>query len=146
MKKSYTINLFDLSGFKEFSKDLDKLVDALDSKEFMEFLAEKCIMELHRISNERLGGIKEDDVTYEEVDKYRSNHKVQIGEKSVKISNNTMADLSHLSDKTLNNYPNGISIAKLIEFGMGIPRNRRRRKWLGNTSQSEQELCKRLVL
>ena len=125
MGKKYKINLFDLDSYDKTLKDFNKLKNAIASPKFMEFLAEKCIMELHRISNERLGVIKEDDVTYEEVDKYRSNHKVQIGEKSVKISNNTMADLSHLSDKTLNNYPDGISIAQLIEFGMGIPRNSR---------------------
>ena len=126
MGKKYKINLFDLDSYDKTLKDFNKLKSALASPKFMEFLAEKCIMELSRISNERLGGIREDDVTYEEVDKYRSNHKVQITEKSVKISNNTMADLSHLSDKTLNNYPDGISIAQLIEFGMGVPRNPRR--------------------
>ena len=126
MGKKYKINLFDLDSYDKTLKDFNKLKNALASPKFMEFLAEKCIMELSRISNERLGGIREDDVTYEEVDKYRSNHKVQITEKSVKISNNTMADLSHLSDKTLNNYPDGLSIAQLIEFGMGVPRNPRR--------------------
>lgn len=123
MGKKYEINLFDLDSFDTAIKDFNKLKNALASPKFMEFLAEKCVMELSRISNERLGGIREDDVTYQEVDKYRSNHKVQIGKNFVKISNNTMADLSHLSDKTLNNYPDGISIAQLIEFGMGIPRN-----------------------
>ena len=38
MDKSYTINLFNLDGFDKFSKDLNKLVEALDSKEFMKFL------------------------------------------------------------------------------------------------------------
>lgn len=136
MGKKYRINLFDLDSYDKTINDFNTLKNAIASPKFMEFLAEKCIMELSRISNERLGGIKEDDVTYAEVDKYRSNHKVQISDKSVRISNGTMADLSHLSDRTLNNYPDGISIAQLIEFGMGIPRNRRRRKWLGNTSQS----------
>jgi hypothetical protein len=126
MGKKYKINLFDLDSYDKTLKDFNKLKNALASPKFMEFIAEKSIMELSRISNERLGGIKEDDVTYEEVDKYRSNHKVQITEKSVRISNNTMADLSHLSDRTLNNYPDGISIAQLIEFGMGVPRNSRR--------------------
>ena len=126
MGKKYKINLFDLDSYDKTLKDLNKLKNALASPKFMEFIAEKSIMELSRISNERLGGIKEDDVTYEEVDKYRSNHKVQITEKSVRISNNTMADLSHLSDRTLNNYPDGISIAQLIEFGMGVPRDSRR--------------------
>ena len=125
MKKKYKINLFDLDSYDTVMKDFAKLKRALSEPSFMQFVAEKCIMELSRISSERLGGIKEDDVTYSEVDKYRSNHRVDIYKKSVKISNDTMADLSHLSDRTLENYPDGISIAKLIEFGMGIPRNTR---------------------
>lgn len=125
MDKLYKVNLFDLDTFDAMTEDFTNLKQALESPDFMEFLAGKCIMELNWISNQKLGGIKEDDVTYLEVDKYRSNHKVQIEKDSVIISNDTMADLSHLSDKTMNNYPNGISIAKLIEFGMGIPRYRR---------------------
>ena len=125
MNKKYKINLFDLDSYDTAMKDFAKLKKAISSPDFMQYFAEKCIMELSRISSERLGGIKEDDVTYMEVDKYRSNHRVDISKKSVKISNDTMADLSHLSEKTLNNYPDGISIAKLIEFGMGIPRNSR---------------------
>ena len=31
-----------------------------------------------------------------------------------------MADLSGLSPETLNNYPNGFSIAKAVEYGTGI--------------------------
>lgn len=124
MDKKYEINLFDLDSYDTMLNDFQRLKKAIASPEFMDFLAEKCIMELSRISNERLGGIREDDVTYSEVDKYRSNHQVEVGTDFVRISNDTMADLSHLSENTLRNYPDGISIAKIIEFGTGIPRNR----------------------
>lgn len=117
MKNSYTINLFDLSGFNEFSKDLDKLVEALDSKEFMKFLADKCMAELKRITNDKL---RVEDYSTD----YRNNHRRRVTEKTVTISNNSMVDLSHLSPETLARYPNGLSLAKIIEFGTGIPRNR----------------------
>lgn len=125
MDKKYKIDLFDLDSYDALLSDFQRLKTAIASPEFMEFLADKCIMELSRISNEKLGGIREDDVTYSEVDKYRSNHEVEIGTDFVRISNDTMADLSHVSEKTLANYPDGLSIAKIIEFGTGISRNRR---------------------
>lgn len=124
MNKKYKVELFDLDSYDTMLRDFNKLKSAISSPQFMDFLANKCIMELSKISNERLGGIKEDDVTYSEVDKYRSNHKVEVGKDYVRLSNDTMAEIGHLSDRTLGNYPNGISIAKIIEFGTGIPRNR----------------------
>ena len=119
MKNSYTINLFDLDGFEEFSKDLDELVDALDSKEFMKFLADKCMAEVKRITSEKL---RTEDYSTD----YRSNHRRRVTDKKITISNSTMVDLSHLSPETLARYPNGLSLAKIIEFGTGIPRNRQR--------------------
>lgn len=117
MKNSYTINLFNLDGFEEFSKDLDKLVDALDSKDFMNFLADKCMEEVKRITSEKL---RTENYTTD----YRSNHKRRVTEKKITIKNNSMVDLSHLSPETLARYPNGLSLAKIIEFGTGIPRDR----------------------
>lgn len=118
MKKSYSINLFDLDGFKEFSKDLDNLVKALDSEEFMNFLANKCMEELKIITANKL---RTEDYSTD----YRSNHKKRISGKKIRLSNNSMVDLSHLSEETQSRYPNGLSLAKIIEFGTGIPRNRR---------------------
>lgn len=117
MDKSYTINLFNLDGFDKFSKDLNKLVKALDSKEFMKFLADKCMAELKVITNNKLR-------TENYSTDYRSNHRRRVNGKSITISNNSMVDLSHLSEETLARYPNGLSLAKIIEFGTGIPRNR----------------------
>ena len=124
MDKKYKVNLFEIDSFDTMLEDFNRLKKALASPQFMDFLAQKCILELSKISNEKLAGVKEDDITYTEVNKYRSNHKVKIGKNSVTISNDTMAEIGHLSETTLGNYPNGISIAKIIEFGTGIPRNR----------------------
>lgn len=117
MKNEYIINLFDLDGLDEFSKDLEKLVKALDSDDFMKFLADKCMEEVKEITNNKL---RTEDY---ETD-YRSNHKKKINGKTITISNNSMVDLSHLKESTLARYPNGLSLAKIIEFGTGIPRNR----------------------
>lgn len=117
MKRSYSIDMFDLDGFDEFSEDLDKLLKALDSEEFMEFLAKKCMEEVKRITNERL---RTENYTTD----YRSNHKYSIDGNVLTISNDSMVDLSEVSEETLANYPNGLSLAKIVEFGVGAPRRR----------------------
>lgn len=120
MRKKYEVNLFSSTSLDNYIKDLEKLKDAITSKDFMNFIADKCMLEINRISNERLDGIRDDDVFAEDVARYRANHKVEIQDDIIIISNATMADLSHVSAETLANYPNGFSIAKAIEFGTGI--------------------------
>lgn len=117
MDKSYTINLFDLDGFDKFSKDLDELIKSLDSKEFLEFLAKKCLDEVHRITDQKLR-------TERYATDYRSKHKRKISGKKITIRNDSQVDLSHLSEQTRSRYAGGLSLAKIIEFGTGIPRNR----------------------
>ena len=55
---------------------------------------------------------------------YRENNNYETTKDQVRIYNDSMVDLSNLSPETLANYPQGLSLAKLIEFGTGIPRNR----------------------
>jgi len=120
MAKSYEVDLFDIDSITKFEKVLMKMTSAIKGEEFMQFVAGKCMIELNRISNERLNGFTDKDMFSSEVDKYRTNHKVDIKPKEITIYNDTMADLSHVSDRTLANYPEGFSIAKAIEFGTGI--------------------------
>ena len=120
MARKYKIDIFDLDQWKEFEGDMVKLKSVVQSKEFMNYIADKCILKLSQISSEKLGGVRDDDVFYQDIDRYRTNHKVDVGTDVVIISNDTMADLSHVSERTLQNYPDGFSIAKAIEFGTGI--------------------------
>lgn len=120
MAKKYNINIYDVENISYFKTILLQLSKSLESEEFMQFIGNKCLLELNRISNERLDGFFETDMASSEVDKYRKNHKMTIKPKKINISNSTMADLSHVSPRTLENYPDGFSIAKAIEFGTGI--------------------------
>lgn len=120
MSKKYEIDIFDIDQFKSFEKDLKELAKKIKSKDFMNFVADKCMLQLTKISNEKLGGFAEDDMAQNDVNNYRSNHKVEVQDDIIIIRNDTMADLSHVSQRTLENYPEGFSIAKAIEFGTGI--------------------------
>ena len=120
MKSEYEFDILDVDGITDFTKQIKGLAKALDDEELMQFIGNKCMLELSRISNEKLGGFSESDMFSTEVDKYRSNHQLDVKVNELTISNDTMADLSHVSKKTLANYPDGFSIAKAIEFGTGI--------------------------
>ena len=109
--------VFSPRNFENSSKDLNKLIEVLDSKEFVKFIADKCMEEVKRITNEKLR-------TENYSTDYRSNHRRRVTDKKITISNNSMVDLSNLSSETLARYADGLSLAKIIEFGTGIPRNR----------------------
>ena len=115
---NYEINIFDVKSLDKFSTDLNKLEKALKSKAFLQFLADKCMVELNDIISKNLS---ESEYT-PQMSEYKDNNKVEIGKDYVKIYNNSMVDLSHVSSKTLENYTSGLSLSKLIEFGTGIPR------------------------
>ena len=113
----YEINIFDLNQVKDLEKNFSKLEDGLNSEDFMVFLADKCMVELNKIIDKELR-------TEEYETEYRDNNKYETTKNQIRISNDSMVDLSHLSPETLLNYPEGLSLAKIIEFGTGIPRRR----------------------
>jgi hypothetical protein len=115
------INLADNADVNTLFKDLDKLQTLFETTEFRKFIGDKCIETLRDISNEELSGINENDVAYSELIKYKMSHQYEVGDDYVLVFNDAMADLSHLSPDTLANYPDGLSIALLIEYGMGLP-------------------------
>ena len=117
MAKKYEIDIFDVENIKMAQNELSKVKDILNSESFMVFLAEKCMVELNNIIDKNL---RTEDY---ETD-YRENNNYETTKEQVRIYNDSMVDLSNVSEKTLINYPDGLSLAKLIEFGTGIPRNR----------------------
>ena len=113
------INLLDALDVQTLEKDLDKIAKTFSKKEFRKFIGDKCIKELRKISDEQLAGIDENDIAFSELIKYKMLHQMEVGEDYV-LFNDTMADLSHLNPETASKYPDGLSMAKLIEYGMGI--------------------------
>lgn len=113
----YEINIFDLEQIQGIEKKLSKLDEALQSEDFMVFLADKCMVELNKIIDKELR-----TEGYET--EYRDNNNYETKQGQVRIYNDSMVDLSNLSPETLLRYPEGLSLAKIIEFGTGIPRRR----------------------
>ena len=115
MDKKYEIDIFDLTQFKILEKDLNKLSKELDSEEFMNFISKKSMNELEKVIKNKLS-------TEDYSSNYRSSNHSEVKKEQVRIYNDSMVNLDHLSPKTLANYPNGLSLALLAEFGTGIPR------------------------
>lgn len=117
MDEKYEVDIFDLTQFKILEKDLNKISKQLETEEFMAFLSKKSMDELDKIIKNKLST---EDYTTD----YRSSNHSEIKKEQVRIYNDSMVDLSHLSSKTQANYPDGLSLGLLAEFGTGIPRNR----------------------
>lgn len=114
MARKYEVDIFDLEQLKNFEMAFGNLKKALQSEQFMIFIADKCMKELNNIIDTNL---RTENYTTD----YRSNNNYETTKDQVRIFNDSMVDLSEVSEKTLQNYPEGLSLAKLIEFGTGIP-------------------------
>lgn len=113
-------DLSELLDVKHLEEDIDKLGKLFNTYNFRAYIGRKCIKFLKEYSEVALGNIKNDDISSSEIEKYKKAHQLKIGDDYIILFNDTMADLSHLSPKTIANYPEGLSIAQLIEYGMGI--------------------------
>lgn len=113
-------NLSDIVDIERLEQNLDLLAKIFEEKAFRKFIGEKCIKFLKEYSRSVLDNIKNDDIALNEIEKYKSAHQLEVGSDYIILFNDTMADLSHLSPETALNYPDGLSIAQLIEYGMGI--------------------------
>lgn len=107
----YTI---EVKGIDECLETLEDLKKMFKNYEFMEYIAQK--------SKETLDRITAQNITFNNKDTggYANNHEIEVYQEEIILFNNTKADLSHLSEKTRANYPDGFSIAKAVEYGTGI--------------------------
>lgn len=117
---------FDISkdrDFKELIESIERIEKAFDSKDFLEFLANKCLKALNVIMLDNLNGYDEHSVFESKLDEYRDNNKYEILDNGILIYNDTnmgQNEMWWVSPKTRENYPDGISIAYIVEYGTGI--------------------------
>lgn len=104
----------EINGIDECLKSLDFSKKLHNNYDFMEYIAKKSKETLDRITKQNSSSNSEDKNTY------ASGHQVEVYQDEIILFNNTKADLSHLSEKTRANYPDGFSIAKAVEYGTGI--------------------------
>lgn len=116
-KLKYEVNILNTEDLEKLGKLFSEIEESLESEELLKFVAEKAMAELQTIIDTEL------DTEDYETD-YRSSNKYEISEDQIRIYNDSRVDLSELSEETRQYYADGLSLAKIIEFGTGIPRNK----------------------
>ena len=109
----YSLNVKDI---KELKKNIQNLKQALSEEKFIYYLCNKAYEELNKVTSEKLNS-DEDGMYFHS---YRSNHQKMVEGNDIYLWNETMIDLSFLSEATRANYPMGLSLAKVVEYGTGI--------------------------
>lgn len=104
----------EINGIDELLETLDDLKKMMKNYEFLEYIAQKSKETLDRITAQNIS------FQNKENQGYANNHEVEVYQDEIILFNNTKADLSHLSESTRANYPDGFSIAKAVEYGTGI--------------------------
>lgn len=114
---TYTVN-FSVSGFKKMGNKLDQLEKILTSKEIYEYIAEKCMKILNEITIERLSTYSKEDI---DTSYYASRHQYKIEGSTIYIFNDSKIDISskNMSEITKAKYPAQLSLAKIVEYGIG---------------------------
>lgn len=119
---SYEYNVWSPTDLKSLEEDLTNFAKLFSQKKFCDFLADKCMEELEDIQS-FTDFPNEHSVFWGKVQEYIRNHKKEVRSNYVEIYNNTrleQGEMFWVSPSTLLNYPDGISIAKIIEYGTGI--------------------------
>lgn len=104
----------------EFIKEFGEMQQVFSTKEFKSFIADKCLKELKDIQSYSISSYNEADT---DIARYQNNHKVEYGNDYILIFNDTNLDQGAMwwvSEETKSHYPNGISIAYIVEYGTGI--------------------------
>lgn len=122
----YVYDITNASSLKLLCGFFDNLEETFKSKRFKNFIANKCLKELDDIMSNYLKGFGEGEEHSgfnNKVKEYKRNNKKEIGDDYILIYNETILtpdEMTWVSEKTKSNYPDGLSISKVIEYGTGL--------------------------
>lgn len=113
----YEVNL-SINGITELKNKIQKIKTTILGNEFIEYLEMKCFEALQKVTTERLN--KDEEGLYTHT--YRTNHQHTHEGDTITLWNETMVDLDNLnlSEETRVRYSNGLSLAKIVEYGTGV--------------------------
>lgn len=114
---TYTIDV-SINGMKDLENKLKQIKKILTDKKMYEYIADKCMEELNQITLERLTTY--DDKTIDQ-SYYTSRHQFVIEGDTIYIFNDSKIDISskNMSETTKAKYPAQLSLAKIVEYGIG---------------------------
>lgn len=102
-------------------ENIDKTANSLTSKKLLKYIADKCQKELKNISLRNLSTIN----SKEDINKslYMNSNKIEIDYENMEIIlyNDSEINISekNISPQKLANYPLKLSLAQIVEFGIG---------------------------
>ena len=115
-KYEYELSLPEL---KRLKKDIEEIKNVFQSKEFLEFIAKKCVAKIKEISATKLS---DSALANEDTNIYMQSHKYSVHGNVITLYNDSQIDVASktwMSEETRANYKAELSLAKVIEFGIG---------------------------
>lgn len=113
---TYKFNL-SVKSISEIENILGKLDKLLKDKRLYQFIGEKCFEALKEISVRKLSTIQtEEDI---EASKYMNSHNLEIRGDTIYLYNDSVIDTSTKQIKDRSKYPLQLSLAKIVEYGIG---------------------------
>lgn len=122
-KPIFELNVIDLYSKSQFEKELKAIEKIFTSKKFKDFIGKKCLKVLDTLMSTDLGTFNEHSVFDAKVEEYKQNCKYKIEDDYIILYNKTILtqdEMTWVSEKTKQNYSEGISIAHIIEYGTGL--------------------------
>lgn len=119
----YVYNLGKASDMKKLYNFYDNYAKEITSDNFKKFIAEKCIKQLEKIMSKHLHSLPEYHVSSDMLQRYKDSNSYEIHTDKIVIFNDAMlepGEMTWVSEKTMQRYPEGISIASIIEYGTGL--------------------------
>ena len=117
------LDIKDLYNVKALDAELNKFSKIFNSSKFKNYIGEKCLTVLDKIIQSSLGTFNEHSIFDAKVEEYIKNCKYKLENDYIVIYNETtltQQEMTWVSEKTKENYPEGISIAYIIEYGTGL--------------------------
>ena len=109
-------NYITLDDIQKYAQYLQKINEALKTQEFKDYLKKKSREVLDKITEQNLNA----DVEQKYEHTYRNNHKVEVDEEYITISNYTDISVDNINSELAKNYPNGFDLSKAVEYGTGL--------------------------
>lgn len=102
-------------GIGKLNTYILSIENAIQSQEFVEFIADKAKQTLLEVQNERLS--TEDRGSEDE---YRRSHRYKIERDRIYLFNHATISQDKMGESYRQFYPNGFDLAKAVEYGVGI--------------------------
>ena len=103
-------------GIGELLLRLNKIQEIINSSDFMEYLRKKVETTLYAVTNESLNSTNQALETGE----YIKNHKVEVKDNVISLSNVTIIKQNEISENIRERYPFGFDLSKAVEYGTGF--------------------------